>query len=59
MENLNAYTNISMKFYQIGDFCIAYSSRYFEFFRARILNIDHISKLKKLTIILRKFKYLI
>jgi hypothetical protein len=47
MDDLNAYSSMSTNFFQIGDFCAAYSSRYFEFFRARILNIDHISILKK------------
>ncbi|CAF3648246.1 unnamed protein product [Rotaria sp. Silwood1] len=44
MNNLNAYSNISTKYFEIGDFCVAYSSQYFEFFRARILNIDHRNK---------------
>lgn len=41
MDNLNEYSNISTKCFEIGNFCAAYSSRYFEFFRARMLNIDH------------------
>ncbi|CAF1117189.1 unnamed protein product [Rotaria sordida] len=44
MDNLNAYSNISINFFEIGNFCVAYSSQYFEFFRARILNIDHRNK---------------
>jgi hypothetical protein len=47
MDNLNAYTNIPANFFQIGNFCVAYSSRYFEFFRARILNIDQRSTFVK------------
>ncbi len=43
MDNLNEYTNIPNNFFQIGNFCAAYSSRYFEFFRGRILNIDRTS----------------
>ncbi|CAF1028635.1 unnamed protein product [Adineta steineri] len=41
MDNINSYSNISTNIFNIGDFCVAYSTRYFEFFRARILNIDH------------------
>ena len=43
MDNLNAYSKINTNSFDIGNFCAAYSSRYFEFFRARILNIDHTS----------------
>lgn len=43
MDNLYAYSNIPIDFFQVGDFCVAYSSRYFEFFRVRILYIDHTS----------------
>jgi len=41
MDNLNAYSNISVNFFEIGNFCVVYSSKYFEFYRARILNIDY------------------
>ncbi|UJR31994.1 hypothetical protein I4U23_019464 [Adineta vaga] len=40
MDNLNGFSNISIDAFNVGDFCVAYSNRYFEFFRARILNID-------------------
>lgn len=46
MDNLYAYSNISVDFFQTGNFCVAYSSRYFEFFRARILTIDHTSTMR-------------
>jgi len=45
MDNLNAYSNISINSFEIGNFCAAYSSKYFEFYRARILNIDYKSKI--------------
>lgn len=41
MDNLNNYSNLSTNMFRTGDFCVVYSSQYFEFFRARILNIDH------------------
>ncbi|CAM2717252.1 unnamed protein product [Rotaria socialis] len=44
MNNLNEYSNPSTNSFEIGNFCIAYSSQYFEFFRARILKIDHSNK---------------
>ncbi|CAF1621805.1 unnamed protein product [Adineta ricciae] len=44
MDNLNMFSNISIHAFNIGDFCVAYSTRYFEFFRARILNIDQMKK---------------
>jgi len=41
MDNLNGYTSLMMSSYHVGDFCVAYSTRHVEFYRARILKIDH------------------
>ena len=44
MDRLNESDTISTGLFRVGDFCVAYSTRYCEYFRARILNIDHRSK---------------
>ena len=44
MDRLNECDTIRTSWFHVGDFCVAYSTRYCEYFRARILNIDHQSK---------------
>jgi len=42
--------------FDIGDFCVAYSIQYSEFYRARIIKIDHTRKFDlELLFVLNKF----
>jgi hypothetical protein len=50
--------NQTTAIFELGDFCVAYSTRYSEFYRARIIQINHIGEFR-LELFLMINKYLI